>query len=104
VGVTILVASNFIIFQCIFVYIPLSYPVYTASLFAANDLFRAAFAAGCVVFSRPMFLNLGIGGGASLLAGLACVGIFGMWGLWKYGAVLRARSTFTIGPDGTKGR
>lgn len=94
VGVAILVSSNFIIFQCIFVYIPLSYPQYTASLFAANDLSRAAFAAGCVLFSRPMFINLGIGGGVSLLAGLAVVGIAGMFGLWKWGATLRARSTF----------
>lgn len=94
IGVGILVASNFIIFQCIFVYIPLSYPQYTASLFAANDLSRAAFAAGCVLFSRPMFINLGVGGGVSLLAGLAVVGIAGMFGLWKFGAALRARSTF----------
>lgn len=94
VGVAILVSSNFIIFQCIFVYIPLSYPQYTASLFAANDLSRASFAAGCVLFSRPMFINLGIGGGVSLLAGLAVVGIAGMFGLWKWGATLRARSTF----------
>lgn len=94
IGVTILVASNFIIFQCIFVYIPLSYPQYTASLFAANDLSRASFAAGCVLFARPMFINLGVGGGVSLLAGLAVVGMAGMVGLWKYGAVLRSRSTF----------
>jgi len=96
IGVTILVASNFIIFQCIFVYIPLSYPQYTASLFAANDISRASFAAGCVLFSRPMFINFGIGGGVSLLAGLAVVGVFGMWFLWRYGANLRARSTFAL--------
>lgn len=94
IGVTIVITSNFFIFQCVFVYLPLSYPRYTASLFASNDLFRALFAAGCVEFSRPMFINLGIGGGVSLLAGLACVGVGGMFYLWMFGARLRARSTF----------
>ena len=94
IGVVILVTSNFIIFQCVFVYLPLSYPQYAASLFAGNGLFRAAFAAGCVVFSRPMFITLGVGGGVSLLAGLAVIGVAGMFGLWKFGAGLRARSTF----------
>ncbi len=96
IGVVTVVASNFITFQCIFVYIPLSYPKYTASLFAANDVCRSLFAAGSIMFSRPMFINLGVGGGVSLLAGLAIIGIFGMWGLWKFGANLRARSTFAV--------
>ena len=80
--------------QQIFVYLPLSYPRYAASLFAANDVCRAMFAAGCVLFSRPMFINLGVGGmldcrdiiesseadllelgGVSLLAGLSCLGV-----------------------------
>ncbi|KIX94768.1 uncharacterized protein Z520_09458 [Fonsecaea multimorphosa CBS 102226] len=96
VGVMIVVGSNFIIFQCIFVYLPLSYPRYTASLLASNDLFRALFAAGCVEFSRPMFKNLGIGPGNSLLAGLACGGVVGMFLLWRFGAKLRARSKFAV--------
>ena len=99
IGVTILVFSNFIIFQCIFVYIPLSYPQYAASLFAGNDLCRSAFAAGAVLFSRPMFVNLGVGGGVSLLAGLACVGAVGMWGLYYWGAKLRAKSRFAATYD-----
>ncbi|EXJ66397.1 uncharacterized protein A1O5_10549 [Cladophialophora psammophila CBS 110553] len=96
IGVVIVVGSNFVIFQCIFVYLPLSYPRYTASLLASNDLFRALFAAGCVIFSRPMFKNLGIGPGNSLLAGLSCVGLVGMFLLWRFGAKLRARSKFAV--------
>ncbi|THC92403.1 hypothetical protein EYZ11_008123 [Aspergillus tanneri] len=42
VGITIYSATCFIIMQCLFVYIPLSYPRYAASLFAANDFFRTA--------------------------------------------------------------
>lgn len=86
--------ANFWIFQSIFIYLPLSYPRYAASLFAANDVCRSMFAAGCVLFARPMFVNLGIGGGVSLLAGLACLGVGGMFYLWKYGAWLRSKSTF----------
>lgn len=94
IGVTILVMANFWIFQSVFVYLPLSYPRYAASLFAANDLSRSMFAAACVLFSRPMFINLGIGGGVSLLAGLSCLGVLGMFYLWRYGAWLRSKSTF----------
>jgi len=94
IGVVILVAANFLIFQCVFVYLALSYPRFAASLFAANDLSRSMFAAACVLFSRPMFINLGIGGGVSLLAGLSCLGVLGMFFLWKYGAWLRSKSTF----------
>ncbi|KAN0095330.1 major facilitator superfamily transporter [Hyaloscypha variabilis] len=94
IGVVILVAANFLIFQCVFVYLPLSYPKYAASLFAANDLSRSLFAAACVLFSRPMFINLGIGGGVSLLAGLSVLGVFGMFYLYLYGGWLRSKSTF----------
>lgn len=38
------VGPVFVIFQCIFVYIPLSYPRYAAFLFAGNDFTRSAFA------------------------------------------------------------
>ena len=94
IGITILVTANFLIFQCVFVYLPLSYPKYAASLFAANDLSRSLFAAACILFSRPMFINLGVGGGVSLLAGLSCLGVVGMFYLWRYGAWLRSKSTF----------
>ncbi|KAK3114783.1 hypothetical protein LTR53_006560 [Teratosphaeriaceae sp. CCFEE 6253] len=94
IGCTILVYGNFLIFQCVFIYLPLSYPQYAASLFAANDFFRAMFAVACVLFARPMFLNLGIGPGVSVLAGLSCLGVVGMFLLWHYGAWLRSRSTF----------
>lgn len=94
IGVTIVVAGNFWIFQSVFIYLPLSYPQYAASLFAANDLFRSLFAAGCVMFARPMFVALGIGGGVSVLGGASCLGIVGMYFLWLKGAWLRSKSSF----------
>ncbi|OTA01152.1 hypothetical protein A9Z42_0015230 [Trichoderma parareesei] len=37
IGITIFVVGIFTVFQVIFIYIAISYPVYSASLFAAND-------------------------------------------------------------------
>ena len=75
IGITIYGCSVYIILQCIFIYIPMSYPQYAASLFASNDFCRSAFAFGSILFSRPMFLRLGIARGVSLLAGLSVLGI-----------------------------
>lgn len=75
-------------------YLPLSYPQYAASLFAANDLCRSALAAGAVLFGHPLYTNLGVAEGISLLGGLCVAGIVGIWAIWYYGASLRARSRF----------
>lgn len=70
------------------------YPRYSASLFAANDFCRSALACGCVLFGRPLFRNLGVGRGVSVLAGLSALGIIGIWILYVYGGRLRAKSKF----------
>ena len=91
-----------------FAYIPLSYPQYAASLFAGNDFLRSSFAFGSVLFSRAMYLNLGVAKGVSLLGGLSVLGIvsrrsvissfptfktnIGLDYLYFHGAKLRARS------------
>lgn len=74
-GILLYAAAVFIIFQCIFVYIPLVYPRYAASLFAGNDFSRSAFAFAFILFSRFIFVNLGIGKGVTVLAGLSVLGI-----------------------------
>lgn len=94
IGITIYGASVFVVMQCIFVYVPLSYPQYAASLFAGNDFFRSALACGSIMFARPLFNNLGVSRGVSLLAGLSCMGVIGMFVLYFIGASLRARSKF----------
>jgi DHA1 family multidrug resistance protein-like MFS transporter len=96
IGITIYGASVFVVMQCIFVYVPLSYPQYAASLFAGNDFLRSALACGSILFARPLFINLGVAKGVSLLGGLSVIGILGMFGLWIFGAKLRARSKFAI--------
>lgn len=96
IGITIYGATVFIVMQCVFVYIPLSYPKYAASLFAANDFFRSALACGSVIFAHPLFNNLGVAKGTSLLGGLSVIGIVGIWLLYFYGAKLRSLSKFAI--------
>ncbi|KAJ5174386.1 major facilitator superfamily domain-containing protein [Penicillium canariense] len=96
IGITIYGATVFIVMQCVFVYIPLSYPMYAASLFAANDFFRSALACGSVLFAHPLFGNLGVARGTSLLGGLSVIGIIGIWLLYFYGARLRALSKFAL--------
>lgn len=86
----------FVVMQCIFVYVPLSYPQYAASLFAGNDFFRSALACGSIMFARPLFNNLGVGRGTSLLGGLSTMGVAGMFVLYYMGAKLRARSKFAM--------
>ncbi|KAI3329428.1 major facilitator superfamily transporter [Xylariaceae sp. AK1471] len=95
-GITLYGATVFIVFQCIFVYVPLSYPKYAASLFAGNDFFRSALAFAAVLFAPPLFEDLGVARGNSLLGGLSVVGIVGIWTLYIFGARLRSMSKFAI--------
>jgi DHA1 family multidrug resistance protein-like MFS transporter len=94
IGVVIFLMGTFLILQSIFAYVPLSYPKYAASLFAGNDLVRSSMAAGSILYARPLFVNLGIGKGVSVLAGLSALGIFGMVAIYLTDAKLRARSKF----------
>jgi MFS transporter, DHA1 family, multidrug resistance protein len=96
IGLTLFPIGAFVLMQCIFIYLPLSYPQYAASLFAANDLCRSALAAGSILYARPLYINLGIGSGVSVLAGLLCGGVIGVWALWWFGESLRKRSKFAL--------
>jgi len=94
IGIVITTIGIFLIIQCIFLYLPLSYPQYAASLFAGNDFIRSALAAGSIHFSSPMFHNLGVDKGITLLAGLTVGCIGGVFALYLFGAKLRAKSRF----------
>jgi MFS transporter, DHA1 family, multidrug resistance protein len=97
IGIGIFAGTSFIFFQCIICYIGLAYPDYVASLFAGNDFVRSMWAAGFVMFSTPMYHNLGIGRGVSLLGGLSVMGVLGLHYLYSYGAWMRSKSTFAVG-------
>ncbi|EFY88018.1 hypothetical protein J3459_013692 [Metarhizium acridum] len=94
IGITIVVIGIFIEFQVVFIYLMLSYPQYSASLLAANDFVRSSLGCAAIHFSRPLFINLGVGKGVSLLAGLSCGGVIGIFVLWYFGMALRKRSRF----------
>lgn len=94
IGIVIYPGSVFILMQCVFLYIPACYPHYAASVFAATDFTRSAFACGAVVFSCPLYQNLGLGPGCSLLAGLTIGCILGIHFLHRCGEALRLRSKF----------
>ncbi|KAF2805756.1 major facilitator superfamily transporter [Mytilinidion resinicola] len=96
-GVSITGCGMYVTLQVIFIYVPLSYPKYAASLFAANALARSLFAFAAILYATPMFEKLGIDGGVSLLAGCTVLCCGGMWVLYYCGPWLRARSRFAVG-------
>ncbi|KAI2640365.1 major facilitator superfamily transporter [Hypomontagnella submonticulosa] len=94
IGITTYSSTVFVVTQCIFVYLPLSYPRYAASLFASNDFFRSAFAFASVLYAQPLFNSLGVARGTSLLGGLSTIGVIGIWALYFFGGRLRSMSKF----------
>ncbi|KAM0321358.1 hypothetical protein ACHAQA_010160 [Verticillium albo-atrum] len=96
IGIVMYCGCGFVVGLGMFIYMPLSYSQYAASLFAANDAFRSTFAAAAILFGHPLYLNLGVAEGCSLLGGLSVLGIAGFWYLFIYGERLRQRSSFTI--------
>ncbi|KAL3450317.1 MFS general substrate transporter [Aspergillus insuetus] len=94
IGVAIFCIGHFWTMQSIFIYLPLSYPKYTASLFAGNSIWRSGVAVGCVAFARPLFVNLGVDRGVRLLGGFSVAGIMGTTAIYVFGKRLRARSKF----------
>ncbi|KAE9377604.1 MFS general substrate transporter [Stipitochalara longipes BDJ] len=93
-GVGLYVVGHFWVMQSLFIYIPFSYPKYAASLFAGNSIWRSGTAGGSIIFARPLFINLGVHKGVTLLAGLSVIGIIGTIALYTFGKKLRAKSKF----------
>ncbi|KAL4936731.1 hypothetical protein BDV06DRAFT_233082 [Aspergillus oleicola] len=94
VGIVIYPGCVFTLMQSVFLYIAACYPHYAASVFAATDFTRSAFACGAVIFSRLLYENLGVGPACSLLAGLTLVCAVGVHILYRFGERLRLRSKF----------
>lgn len=88
------IGGTYLVLQGIFLYLPFTYPQYSASLFAANDFARSTLASGAILFARPMFLGLGVDGGVGLLAGLTVLCVGGIYVLFFFGESLRKRSKF----------
>ncbi|TKX22503.1 MFS transporter-like protein 91 [Elsinoe australis] len=98
VGLVFFGYGAFVLFQCIFMYLPLAYPKYAASLFAMNDALRSGMAAGSIIYAHPMYVNLGVGRGVSILGGLMVGGCAGVVALYFFGKGLREKSRFAGAP------
>ncbi|KAL5002993.1 MFS general substrate transporter [Aspergillus recurvatus] len=96
IGVGLTTGGFAIILQSIFVYIDLAYPKYAASLFAGNGFAKAVVAFGGVLWSHPIYSQLGLTKGMSLLGAVCAVCVSGISILYYFGEKLRARSQFAV--------
>ncbi|GAA6005595.1 hypothetical protein JCM11491_003694 [Sporobolomyces phaffii] len=92
IGASLYFPGVYAMFQCLSVYLALSYEKYAASILAGSALFRSALGAGFPLFGHAFFTNLGVGPGSSLLAGISFLLIVPLWFLYKHGAQLRSKS------------
>lgn len=67
VGILLFTVDIFQIIQCVFIHIPMAYLQYAPSLFASKDFMRSPLASGAVLFSHPLFTNLGVAPDVSLI-------------------------------------
>lgn len=68
--------------------------MYAASAIAANTIARSACGAAAPLFTNQMFDAMGIGGGGSLIGGVAAVLAIIPFMFYKYGKGIRLRSKF----------
>ncbi|KAK0239352.1 major facilitator superfamily domain-containing protein [Armillaria nabsnona] len=94
IGAALYLPGIYLIFQGILTYVTCAYPAYAASVLAGNDLFRSTVASVFPLFGRAFFVNLGLGPGSALLAGVSFLLMPVFWSLWKWGHVLRRRSVY----------
>ncbi|KAJ7052619.1 major facilitator superfamily domain-containing protein [Mycena amicta] len=98
IGASLYLPGVFLIFQSILMYISTAYPAHAASVLAGNDLLRSTIASVFPLFGRAFFVNLGLGPGSALLAGISFLLMPVYWLLLKYGHVLRRRSKYASSP------
>ncbi|KAI0893600.1 MFS general substrate transporter [Annulohypoxylon nitens] len=89
-----LAASLMLIFVGYLTYLVDSYLMYAASAIAVNTVCRSACGAAAPLFTNYMFDALGIGGGGSLIGGIALVLAVIPFAFYKYGEGIRRRSRF----------
>jgi MFS transporter, DHA1 family, multidrug resistance protein len=76
-----------------------AYLMYAASAIAANTVARSACGAAAPLFTTYMFDALGIGGGGSLIGGVATLLAVIPFAFYKYGESIRRRSKFAPTKD-----
>lgn len=73
--------------------------MYAASALAANTIARSACGAAAPLFTNQMFKAMGVGGGGSLIGGLAALLGVVPFIFYKYGKGIRVRSKFAPTKD-----
>ncbi|PHH64347.1 hypothetical protein CDD81_4704 [Ophiocordyceps australis] len=79
-------------------YIVDSYGSFATSAAAANLCARSISSASAPLFTKSMFKALGVGGGGSLIGGLATLLAVIPLVLYKHGGKVRAKSRYARGP------
>ncbi|ETS77409.1 hypothetical protein PFICI_11283 [Pestalotiopsis fici W106-1] len=98
IGTTVAAAGIYLGFLCIQTYIVDTYSTYAASAIAATIVLRSLAGFGLPLFAPYMYKALDYGWGNTVLGLLAIVlGWPAPILLWKYGRMLRERSTFATG-------
>jgi len=87
-------ASIVLVFISFINYLTDSYLMYAASAVAANTVVRSAAAAASPLFTGQMFAALGVGGGASLIGGVAAILAVIPFAFYRYGEKIRLKSKF----------
>jgi MFS transporter, DHA1 family, multidrug resistance protein len=91
---TFLSTSILLIFVSYLNYLTDTYLMYTASAMAANTICRSACGAAAPLFTNQMFSALGVGGGGSLVGGVAVLLAPIPFVFYKYGESIRIKSRF----------
>ncbi|KAK7219572.1 hypothetical protein V2G26_007575 [Clonostachys chloroleuca] len=91
---SVLAGSLLLIFVAYLNYLVDTYLMYAASAVAANTIMRSACGAAAPLFTKQMFDALGVGGGGSLIGGVATLLAIIPFTFYKYGKAIRARSRF----------
>ncbi|CAG8195834.1 unnamed protein product [Penicillium nalgiovense] len=95
-------SSLLLIFVAYLNYLVDCYLMYAASAIAANTIARSACGAAAPLFTNQMFSALGVGGGGSLIGGVASLLAVIPFLFYKYGKQIRFRSRFAPGLDARK--
>ena len=96
---TFLATSIMLIFVAYLNYLTDTYLMYTASAMAANTICRSACGAAAPLFTGYMFDALGVGGGGSLIGGVATLLAPIPFIFYRYGESIRIRSKFAPTPE-----
>ncbi|KKY13646.1 putative benomyl methotrexate resistance protein [Phaeomoniella chlamydospora] len=94
-----LATSIMLIFVAFLNYLTDAYLMYAASAIAANTVARSAAGASAPLFTTYMFDSLGVGGGGSLIGGMAAVLAIIPFAFYRYGEPIRKRSKFAPTSD-----